>query len=174
MSDGIERWCDVCGSRRIVPSPWRCEACGSRSLSMAETLNVPVNNRAPRASEVTMTDENDKPEPAPEPPAPQPRTLEEKRAFVAEHLTSQAREYRANAAADRARAEKADVYATFVEHRASIAQSLDETSIDLLLADWSAKHAMDNARRAARNTEHLTENLWTRWMRPDVIFGAKS
>lgn len=41
MSD-IERWCSACGSKHVVRDPhWHCGSCGSRDLSMSETITIP-------------------------------------------------------------------------------------------------------------------------------------
>lgn len=99
-----------------------------------------------------------------------PRTLEEKRAFAKSHLTAYAKEYRLGADVDRARAAKADAYATFVEHRASLASAMLEPELDLLIADWIAKRVWEDLQRNLRSASFRTDAILDRWLKPPVVF----
>lgn len=67
-------------------------------------------------------------------------TLEEKRAFVAEHYRLLSKESRAWAARSRADAAVNDTFADFLDLRLKSVAAIDEEVIDGILADWKARH----------------------------------
>lgn len=79
------------------------------------------------------------------------KTMEEKRAFVKEHLAIMASREEASAALARANARKSEALSRFYKHRIDILDTIDDVSIDLMIEDWNSKLSVEaNQQQEAR------------------------
>lgn len=97
-------------------------------------------------------------------------TLDEKRAFVREHLASQAKEARDQAKYYLAVANGRATFVAYCDRRSATVEQIEEVELDLMIANWRARVAQETARRTTF-TEDAVERVM--FLRYDGVLGPK-